>query len=291
MKSGRHHYLPEFYIKGFVNSKKKVHVFDKFENKFKKKEFSPRQIFFKWDRNSLFLDGEKDDFIERLYGSFESKLSPTYNKIKRQNGKIQYGINDVFNLLLLVTLTHWRLPVNDDVAEKFVSSRSNKELFIKVFDKETGEEASENLYNNVKRRSGFIEMYKLVKPYFDYMSLDIKTNFNNWKIYSAASEVQLHLLGDNPIVLKKQFQDNILQNELIFPLTKGITLYHNKGKKIKQIEPESRIKVDVMVFLQSKRYIVGPNGDYLNTIQQLANGYNTKSKIEVLRNEIFEIFE
>ncbi|MFM9950533.1 MAG: DUF4238 domain-containing protein [Saprospiraceae bacterium] len=291
MKANRHHYLPQFYIHGFVNSDNKISVYDKQEKRFKKQEFSPKQIFFEWNRNTLLVEGKKDDSVEKLYGYFESLISPTYNRIKMQSGRIKYDINDIFNLLVLVSLTHWRLPLNDVNAENFVQSTPRKDLIIKIFNKETGEEASEDLYEKVKKRNGFVEMYKLLKPIIDFMSLNMKNSIEHWKIYRADSEIQSHILGDNPIVFKDQPQNNILETELIFPLTKGIMLYHNKGKKIKQIQPEDRVNVDIMIFLQSRRYVVGSNKDYLNKIKSLAQGCNTKSEIEILRNEIFEIFE
>lgn len=291
MISKRHHYLPEFYIKGFLNPKNKVFVFDKLEKGFKKNEFSPKQIFFEWNRNTLEIEGVKDVFIEKLYRYFEGMLSPTYNKIKKQTGKINYDINDVFNLLLLVSLTYWRLPINDDKSKNYILNTPNKELFIRIFNKETNEEASEEMYKKVKKREGFSEMYRLAKPVLDYFELDLKERINNWIIYGAGSDVNLHLLGDNPIVFKNPPEKNILENELIFPLTKGITLYHTKGKKIKQIQPEDRVKVDIMVFLQSSRYVVGSNKNYLNMINSLALEYNTESRIENLRKEIFKIFK
>ncbi len=77
----RHHYLPQFYIQGFVNSGNKISVYDKAEKEFKKNEFSPKQIFFEWNRNTLLIQGEKDDFIEKLYGRFESMISSAYIEI------------------------------------------------------------------------------------------------------------------------------------------------------------------------------------------------------------------
>jgi hypothetical protein len=289
--TNRHHYLPEFYIKGFVNYDNKINVYDKSEKHFNKNEVSPKQIFFEWNRNTLLIHGEKDDFVEKLYGRIENIISPAYNKIKIQSGEINYNVKDTFNLLLLVSLTFWRLPINDEDAKRFVLSTPNKDLFIKIFNKNTKKEASEYFYEKIKNRNGFIEMYKLSKPIIDFMTLDLNRSFDNWKIYSAASDVQLHLLGDNPIVFKHQPGDNILETELIFPLTKGVTLYHNKGKIIRQIQPEDRIKVDIMVFLQSERYVVGSNRDYLSTIEILAKQYNTKPRVENLRKEIFKIFE
>jgi hypothetical protein len=134
-------------------------------------------------------------------------------------------------------------------------------------------------------------MYRLSKPIIDYLSLDIEKNIHNWVIYGAASDIQVHLLGDNPIIFKNTPQSNILESELIFPLTKGITLYHTKGKKIRQIMPEIRVKMDILIFIQADKYVIGPNKEYLDSIRHLSLMYDTQSKKESLKNEIFEVFE
>ena len=291
MSSERHHYLPEFYIKGFLNSDNKVYVFDKREGKFKKNEFSPKQIFYEWNRNTLLIEGQKDNFLEKRYGDFDSLLSPTYNKIKNQSDGMQYNVNDILDLIILVSLTHWRIPLNDENAQSLVQSTSNKELMIKIFNRETREEASESFYTKVKELNGFVEIYKLAKPMFDLASLDDEDIIDNWKIYSRDSQSALHILGDNPIIFKNRPQSNILETELVFPLTKSATLHHIKTKKIKQIPFEWRVKVDLLIFLQSERYVVGSNKNYLKTIHLAAQGYNTEFRIQSLRKEIFDIFE
>jgi len=134
-------------------------------------------------------------------------------------------------------------------------------------------------------------MYKLAKPIIEYITLDIAKDIENWKIYGASSNVQVHILGDNPIIFKSIPKRNILESELIFPITKGVTIYHTKGKVIKAIQPENRVRADLMIFLQSKRYVIGSNKEYLNFIQLLAQQYDSASKIELLRSEIFTIFE
>lgn len=291
METHRHHYLPEFHIKGFTNANNKVFVFDKTRGEIKKNEFSPRQIFFEWNRNIVNIEGEEDDFVENLYAYAENLLSPTYNKIKHQNGTIKYDAYDLFHLITLVSLTYWRLPSIDEYAKDFAINTPNNQLFIKIFSTETNEEASSEIYEMIKKREGFTQMYRLSKPIIDYLSLDIENNIHNWLIYGAASDIQLHLLGDNPIIFKNTPQSNILESELIFPLTKGITLFHTKGKKIRQIMPEIRLKMDILLFIQADKYVIGPNKEYLDSISHLSLMYDTQSKKESLRNEIFEVFE
>lgn len=286
----RHHYISQFFIKGFVNERNKLYVFDKFEGQFKQNEFSSKQIFYEWNRNTIEVNGEKDDFIEKRYSSIEAKISPAYNKIKNQSGLVSYTATDIFNLLLLVSLTYWRLPINDEETEKFILDSTGKDLFIKIYNKNTNEEAPDEIYDKVKRTKGFVEMYKLSKPIFDFMALDLNDNIDNWRIGSA-STVKLHILGDNPVVFKNSPGKNILENELIFPLTNGITLFHSKGKRLAQIEPEVRVMIDIIVFLQSNRYVVGPNKDYLSAIQTKSLVYDSEAKIAWLKNEIFKVFE
>ncbi|MEO0683892.1 MAG: DUF4238 domain-containing protein [Cyanobacteria bacterium J06649_11] len=288
MKSSRHHYLPKFYIKGFVNSRGKVFVYDKIDRAIKKVEFSPKQVFYEWNRNTLEINGEKDDFLEGLYGSLESAISPSYNRIAKQTGKIDYDPEDLFHLFLLISLTFWRSPINDSMVEDFVELIPNDKLFIKIFDKTTGKEADDKTYEELRSLPAFLHMYRLARPAIDYMLLDVKEEIVNWAIYSGMSDKKLHLLGDNPILFKEKSRANILENELIFPLTSGSSLVHTKGRKRKLVNPENKVRVDLLIFIQSERYVVGPDKQYLQMISALSHEYDSESKVDYLRKEIFE---
>ncbi len=291
MITKRHHYIPEFYIKGFLNSNNKVFVFDKLEQNFKPNEFSPKQIFFEWHRNTVKINGVNDDFIEKLYGFWDNLISKTYEKIINQKGKLISEPMDYFHLIVFVSLIHWRIPFQDEDIIELLNNSSKEELSFKIYNKKTNEEANPEFYDNVKKREGFKEIYRLSKPVIDYLTLDIKNRLNNWKIYFAGSGVQLHILGDNPAVFKNEPKINILETELIFPLSKGKFICHTNGKSLEQIRPETRVSIDIMIFLQAERYVIGPDKDYLNTIKMLAGNYNNKTRIDSLRNDIFKVFQ
>ena len=52
-ESWRHHYLPQFYIKGFCDESGTITVYNKQYKKFEKK--SPKYIFFEANRNTFLM--------------------------------------------------------------------------------------------------------------------------------------------------------------------------------------------------------------------------------------------
>lgn len=57
--SKRHHYLPQFYIKGFVGNDGKVAVYNKEKDKIDKIRKSPKQLFYEYNRNTFEIDEKK----------------------------------------------------------------------------------------------------------------------------------------------------------------------------------------------------------------------------------------
>ena len=96
MPSSRHHYLPEYYIKGFTNSDGLLYVYDKTKDKIIGQK-PPKSIFFEWDRNTVSNGIEKNSLIEEMmYGTTDSYCSPTFKHYKEQEN-IQ-GIHNIEHL-------------------------------------------------------------------------------------------------------------------------------------------------------------------------------------------------
>ena len=88
--SKRHHYIPEFFIKGFAGEDRLLSVYNKQTAKLEPKRRSPKQIFFEWNRNTFSLNGEDSDFVEKLYQNREDKFSKTYKKIMKNKNQLNY---------------------------------------------------------------------------------------------------------------------------------------------------------------------------------------------------------
>lgn len=290
--SRRHHYLPEFLIKGFTGKDGKVSVYDKEKKKLDRSRKSAKQIFFEWNRNTFLINGSETDFLEKIYQFGESKFAPTYFKITENLEPIKIEAYDVLQLVLFISDIYWRVPSRDVFFQDFIKNLELKELPIKIKNKITGEDIPVEELKPILEEPGFIESLKKLKAIQDYTSNVKNIQIKNWLIYYRPKEApQLQLLCDNPLIIKENLEKNILNSELIFPLSKGKTVYHTKGKRIKEIPATNKISIDILLFLQAEKYVCCADSSYLQSIIELSKLYNSKDRISILKQEIFGEFQ
>lgn len=114
-KSWRHHYLPVFYLKGFVKESNTFKVFNVLENKFIKngKNFSPESYFFEKNGNTIYIADTEDDSLESYYSHFDNKISKLFNKINSSTYQTNFNVtdNDMPALNHFVSLMYWRCHI------------------------------------------------------------------------------------------------------------------------------------------------------------------------------------
>lgn len=290
--SKRHHYLPQFYIKGFTGADGKVSVYNKSKRGIDNNRKSPKQVFFEWNRNTFQIQGVESDFIEKNYTFFENLFSPTYKKIIEEYDEISLEPYDVLQLMLFVSLIYRRIPEQDDDTIEYLKNLTQKNSFLGIRNKNTGEEASSELFEKVINEPSFVGVSKIIRTIQDYLRIDRTETAKNWKLSYLPKEFpQLHLLSDTPLIIENNSSNELLNSTSIFPFSKGITVYNSGGKKLNQITPESTIWIDILTFVQAKEFVCGPDEDYLKLISETAEGYKTSKSIELLRKKVFEIFE
>lgn len=289
--SKRHHYIPEFYIKGFVGLDGKVSVYNKETGEIDSIRKSPKQVFFEWNRNTFNVLGKETDFIEKLHQFSEDKFSPIYKKLTEKLEEIELNPKDLFHLILFIAEIHWRVPAQDQEHLEFYKNLSQQNSVIQVKNKITGENVPKELFEKVISEPSFIENYKMVRAGENYLSIEKNESIKNWKIYfSPKGNNHPHLLSDNPVIINKKNEVNILKSELIFPLSKSKIVYHTFGKLLKEIPPENRVSTDILLFIQANKMVCGPDPDYLKAIAKLASAYDNEKRIELLKDSIFNIF-
>jgi hypothetical protein len=78
--SKRHHYIPQFYLKGFTNEHGKYYIFDKQIETIRLS--TPINSFFENNRNTVIVKDEKTVFLEDIYSRFDSETAPQLEKIR-----------------------------------------------------------------------------------------------------------------------------------------------------------------------------------------------------------------
>jgi hypothetical protein len=288
----RHHYIPEFWIKGFVAEDGSISVFNKDKGELEKKRKSPKQIFFEWNRNSFNINGEKNDFIEKLYQLGESQFSKTHNKIIEKQEQIELSPYEIFHLMYFISEMHWRLPSQDNNSDDYINKIAHDNSILKVKDKITGENISEKVFDKLKNEPFFIKTSKVIRGMEDFIRLNKNIKLENWRLfYIPENNPQLGLLSDNPLIIRDNKTSNILESELIFSISKGKTIYHTNGKILREIPSENRIDIDVLTFIQAKKMVCGSNPKYLEDIANLSKLYDTENRVKYLKEKVFEIFE
>lgn len=288
-KSQRHHYIPIYLIKGFTNPDGQLYRFDKVKAEIDNKTYSPKQVFYKWNLNSSEIDGKVDDFLEKLYQDAESRHAPMYHKIASQTGRVGYTPLEMMYLIMIVATTYWRSPFERESKETAVLSLDDNVLW-KIYNSGMEGKISYESYKELFNRTEFVELMRICKPLNDYLNLDIINDIDNWKTLSSEHETYLHVLGDTPVICRDERIHNVLQSDLIFPLSRSCIITKVAGKKGQDIQPGTRIAIDILQFLRSKRYVVGPNKDYLQVIADEANFYTTDKKIKALKEATFNMF-
>jgi hypothetical protein len=288
----RHHYIPEFLIKGFVGEDGLVAVFNKEKGKLEKLRKSPKQVFFDFHRNTFNINGKSTDLVEKIYQLGESKFSETYKKIIKKQEPIELNPFEIYHLMYFISEIHWRVPNQDNQVYDYINKMTSENTTLQIKNKVTGENISEELFNKITKEPLFIGISKIFKAMENFERLKKDKKIENWKLYYVPeNKPMLSLLSDNPLIIRENNNLNILESELIFPLSKGKTVYHTNGKILKEIPPENRIDIDILTFIQSNKMVCGANSKYLEDISKLALSYNTEKRIKHLKEKIFEIFE
>jgi hypothetical protein len=279
----RHHYIPQFFIKQFTGEDGKLTVYNKENGKIDRIRKSPKQVFFEMHRNSFNINGEDSDFVEKLYGFGETKFSETYRKIIGNQKDFEFNAFEKLHLMYFISELHWRVPNQDIEFLENLKKLTPENSILQIRDKNSGKSVSPNLFSELINNPPISETFKMIKAMKDFKEITKEVKIGNWKLYSVGVDLpQLNLLSDNPVITRNP-NSNILKSELIFSLTKGITVYHTNGKSLNEIPAENRMKVDVLAFLQSNKLVCGPKAEYLEDIAEYSKFYDTANKIEELK--------
>lgn len=246
------------------------------------KPMAPKSVFFENDRNSLFLEAGKTDFIEQVYSQIDDACAPALEKLRNLDGReistdILLGVKHFINTLF------WRTPATDLTVDSFIDSLSKEELKFSLTDKE-GNPAPEEVFNAWLKDPDFRKAYRGSLGLINYRIIK-NEEVHHWKFYFSQTE-GFHVTGDNPIIFKDASATHPEDTDFIIPLASGNLLVRNKGKRVEMIQPETIMKIHLLIALQSSRYSCCVNRDYLRFLNVVKTNFRGND-VERIKDEVF----
>lgn len=288
--SKRHHYLPQFYLKGFANNTNEFFVFDKKTEQIRKS--TPLNSFFENHRNTGTMKDSRSSLLEEMYAHFDGEIAPYLELVRKATiDTINLDSKTVLRLQLLIALLHWRIPESDEELERMIDKLSFQETGFNIVNKDTGESvATGELQEQLKNIDLFRKMYRLFLPIMLQKELN-KTGLEDWGIYFRGNNLQLTC--DNPIIAKNE-TNNLkgVKGNIVFHVSSDRILIHAEQAKPKNLPSQFILELDMLLIQQSTRFVCCSEQKYLeyliNNLYSHSKSYDFREK---MRDRIFSYFK
>lgn len=283
--SWRHHYIPQFYLKEFLNENNQFYIYDKASDKIKDNSFSTKSHFFEKNRNTIKINNHNSDIIEsKILKLLDDNFSKLYKKVIQEEEFI--NSKNIVTLYLFITFLTWRLPKNDIILKEYIMDYDFTNLF-KV--SESNQDSLIEKIENLKNFEDFIKLSKIIIPSYEINSDRIGRNIYKWHQINVPFN-NSGLTSDFPIIKLNNgllFDDN---QKFLFPISSNKLLFFGDTTKT-SIEKDFFINFDLEIINTSQRYVCASNRDYLTDIVNLYRLEKKFNKLNDIKAKLIESLE
>lgn len=262
--SWRHHYLPEFYLKGFTNELGKFKIYDVVREKFVRngKDFPPSSYFFDQKGNTIIGDdGVESDKIEKVYYKrYDDWFSEILNNIKK-NGNHNLTPNENAKILLCIGVLFWR----GSQGKYKINDIRLKEFYYLTINKKTGIEIDDSEFEKWLISNSNAQKYlKLTTPLVGYQETFGSSKLLKLKVFKIGDLPSI--CSDSPIIFLNESQSNPYVDNFIFPLTNTIILFHGNMKS--NIDCTIKLEIDLILLKQATKYVSCTDMNYIHVLNK-----------------------
>lgn len=292
--SWRHHYIPQFYLKGFVNQNNTFAIYDKKKDRIKSGEHSTKSHFFEENRNLVEVNGVETDFLEsELYKGIDNDIGKLFQNIK-DDGIDFLTPESLFTLKMFISFLYWRIPSNDELLQKTIDKYDFKELGFDIKAKKPDDSLGiEKVKKQLKEDPSFRKMYGIILPFSPNNTFSVTLRYGEAKMWKAIGDPKnsYHLTCDSPIITLRKDMFYGDQQKLLFPVTNKKLLFYGKTEKDGKLPPKFFIHKDLAVLHSAERYVCGPDKRYLEDIVELYRIRKEFNDIDNIVPELFSYFD
>lgn len=279
--SSRHHYIPQFYIKGFAKNSN-LFVNDKKWDSIK--SISPKAIFFETDRNTIDLDEKSSVLEEEWYKKMDDRCSQVVRNL-RENPNEEGLLNNInlADIQFFILCLFWRIPKTDHAFERLFQE---SEIF---FTNKNGKKISDTVKEQVLKQDWSYKKFSRA-----VITLQALRDFTKkpGQFYSQLIDKgeDLFLLGDYPMVFKKTPTtfDDLFHTDYYLPISsKRIFCKYENDCELK-FDFTKIIKLNAIIINQSVRYVCCSNSEYLERSVAYYKAIKEMFMIPFLQDSIFK---
>ncbi len=273
-KSKRHHYVPQFYLKGFCDNTGRMHVYDKQKGEFIYR--TPETIFYQHRRNTTSMFGVEHDMLEQAYSLFDTINTELIETLRSSVDVNPFHDNPqlAVNFWLFITQLMWRIPSSDEALNTQIPSIDFERLGLVIYDKRTGDKiVNPKLEALFRAEETFSQFIRLIIPSTkEYKAIFQTTDPNKWNI--LYQDDGKHLIGDVPFVINSPSRN-------LLDIPKGFYVPLSSDKTIIYLDPppleypkKKTLDLDVALFNSAERFVGGRDLEYLKAVKIISDAYD-----------------
>jgi hypothetical protein len=276
-KSTKHHYLPEFYIKGFTNSDNYLYVYNKQKDIISKKPIHPGGIFYEIDANTIEWFGERNTELEDVYyRDIDNNFSKLINFFRTEaDVNSLFTIDNKIAISLFFISLFWRIPSTKNLAIHLVQNselsfteKTNNPFLAAIENKKYKNDPS---FLKVARAALFFETVRQLSESPDELVYYRVSNFPR----------KTFLLGDYPMLYERapiSFDDLYLL-DYIFPISSTRIITRTR-KELEPMTIDSQIPINLSIIYQATTYVTSTDYEFLRKMIEYYKVLTALGKLE-----------
>jgi len=253
--SHRHHFLPEFYLKGFTNETGFFAIYNVQKKRIKKGWHPPSSHFFKRDRNTIELNGLQVDIPEKAYSILDNRMSEIFGKIQGCQGVPKLTVHEMIGLYYFLSNLFWRNPDNDSRFEKTIDVVEARNTFSSLTRQLIPDFTEFHLTDK--------DLINFMRPLAgtQYLENSKGQDFKEWRIlYSPNGQF---ICSDRPLIALDR--NDIFNSPFVVPLTK----YHlliKSSKPILTVPAKVIVAIQLALVQHAEEFCAGPDKELFKAI-------------------------
>ena len=253
--SSRHHYIPQYFIKGFASADKQLFVYDKVLDKIKRKKSGSKGLFYIESLNTINFDESfQASFIEDDYFKMvDDSLCKTMSILKHTSITEKFLTPELHaQVSIFIADLFWRNPISDST---FESVFRDNHMYSKIKNRILPDSNLDT--SNPVNTASFKKLFRSSMGLHTIKSILEERKEDNWQAELLHFDEEIFVIGDYPFLLMKQPENlsGLFNVPSYLPISSH-RVYRSNVNRSKNIDKVEAYWINALIINQSQ-FLVG----------------------------------